>query len=95
MKIVNALLALCAGLLGGVVSHYLLSQPIKTTAIPSVVAAQKFVLVDGAGIPIGTFETRPQTGTVPSIVLYDALGREIWRATQSVRPLTIAQQSSN
>ena len=96
MQRLNVLLALFAGLLGGIVSSYLLPQRVQTTApstaVPSVVAAQRFVLVDNAGNPAGIFAvgTPPgQQGT--AIVLYDAEGREIWRASDTVRPLTVAQ----
>jgi hypothetical protein len=91
MQRLTVLLALFAGLLGGIVSGYLLPQRVQT-AVPSVVAAQRFVLVDNAGNPAGIFAvgTPPgQQGT--AIVLYDAEGREIWRASDTVRPLTVAQ----
>ena len=94
MQRLNVLLALFAGLLGGIVSSYLLPQRVQTTvpAVPNVVAAQRFVLVDNAGNPAGVFAVGTpagQRGT--AIVLYDAEGREIWRASDSVRPLTVAQ----
>ena len=95
MQRLNVLLALFAGLLGGIVSGYLAPQllpPRAQTAVPSVVAAQRFVLVDNAGNPAGFFAVGTpgrQQGT--AIVLYDAEGREIWRASDSVRPLTVAQ----
>ena len=97
MQKLNVLLALFAGLLGGIVSGYLLPQRVQMpqqvqTAVPNVVAAQRFVLVDSAGNPAGMFAvgTPPgQQGT--AIVLYDAEGREIWRASDTVRPLTVAR----
>jgi hypothetical protein len=91
MKYLHGLLALIAGLIGGAASHYLLVQPIRTVG-PNVITAEKFVLVDLAGIPTGTFTWLP-TGRAPAIVLYDALVREIWRATNSPRPLTLANSN--
>jgi hypothetical protein len=91
MQRLNVLLALFAGLLGGIASPYLLPQQVQT-AVPNVLAAQRFVLVDSAGNPAGIFAvgTPPgQQGT--AIVLYDAEGREIWRASDTVRPLTVAR----
>ena len=92
----NAPVALLAGLLGGILSHYVLLQlvPVQTPTAPNVVAARSFVLIDSSGQPAGVFAVgapSPQQGSAPSIVLYDAQGREIWRATDSARPLTIAQ----
>ena len=95
MQRLTVLLALFAGLLGGIVSGYLVPQLLPQrvqTAVPAVVAAQRFVLVDSAGNPAGFFAVGTparQQGT--AIVLYDAEGREIWRASDSVRPLTVAQ----
>ena len=96
MQRLTVLLALFAGLLGGIVSGYLLPQRVQTaapsTAVPVVVAAQRFVLVDQAGNPAGFFAVGTpgrQQGT--AIVLYDAEGRELWRASDLVRPLTVAQ----
>ena len=95
MQRLTVLLALFAGLLGGIVSGYLVPQLVPQrvqTAVPVVVAAQRFVLVDSAGNPAGFFAVGTparQQGT--AIVLYDAEGREIWRASDFVRPLTVAQ----
>ena len=58
MQRLNVLLALFAGLLGGIVSSYLVPQLFNRrvrTAVPVVVAAQRFVLVDNAGNPAGIF----------------------------------------
>ena len=93
MKYLNVPLALFAGLLGGVLSPYFWPESAQT-AVPSVVAAERFVLVGANGQPAGVFavgDASPKTGSLPSIVLYDAEGDEIWRANASVRPLTVAQ----
>jgi hypothetical protein len=95
MQKLTVLLALFAGLSGGIVSHYLLPERVQTaapTAVPNVVAAQRFVLVDSAGNPAGIFAVGTPSGQQgTSIVLYDAQGRELWHASDAVRPLTIAQ----
>jgi len=101
MPKLNVLLAVFAGLLGGTLSHYLWPQPEPQVRSENVVAAQRFVLTNDKGQPAGVFAVEnpspqcAQYGTVrcnvPSIVLYDAEGREIWRASGSVKPLTVAQ----
>jgi len=91
MQKLSVLLALFAGLLGGIFSNYLTPQRAQD-AVPNVVAAQRFVLVDSAGNPAGFFAVGTPSGQKgTAIVLYDAQGREIWHASDSVRPLTIAQ----
>lgn len=71
MQKLNVLLALFAGLLGGMFSDYLLSPLVQTavpvsqgaqTDIPNVVAAQRFVLVDSAGNPAGFFTVGTPSG---------------------------------
>lgn len=95
MQKLTVLFALFAGFLGGIASHYLLPERAQTAvsaAVPNVVAAQRFVLVDNLGNPAGIFAVGTPSGQQgTSIVLYDAQGRELWHASDSVRPLTIAQ----
>ena len=92
MQRLNVLLALFAGLLGGIVSGYLLPQRVQT-AVPNVVAAQRFVLVDSVGNPAGFFAVGTPSGrNLSGIVLHDAQGREIWYASGAIgRQLTVAQ----
>jgi len=91
MQKLYILLALFAGLLGGIASDYLMPQRVQNS-VPNVVAAQRFVLVDSAGNPAGFFAVGTPSGQEgTSIVLYDAQGRELWHASDSVRPLTIAR----
>ena len=102
MQKLNVLLALFAGLLGGMFSDYLLSPLVQTavpvsqgaqTDIPNVVAAQRFVLVDSAGNPAGFFTVGTPSGQqTTGIILYDAQGRQIWYASGAIgRQLTSAQ----
>ena len=98
MQRLNVLLALFAGLLGGIVSGYLLPERTQT-AVPNVVVAQRFVLVDNAGNPAGIFavgtpdgQRTPAGQQGTAIVLYDAQGRQIWYASRAMgRSLTVAQ----
>ncbi len=102
MQKLNVLLAVFAGLLVGVLSHYLWpeAQPQPQALARNVVAAQSFVLTNDKGQPAGVFAVANpdpqcrQYGDVrcnaPSIVLYDAQGRELWRASDAARPLTVA-----
>ena len=86
MQKLNVLLALFAGLLGGIVSHYLLPErdllPERVqTAVPNVVAAQRFVLVDSAGNPAGIFAVGTPSGQPgTSIVLMLKVGKSGARA---------------
>jgi hypothetical protein len=96
MQKVTVLLALLAGLAGGIVSHYLLPERVQTaasTAVPNVVAAQRFVLVDTLGSPAGFFAVGTPSSQKggETIILYDAQGRELWYASDAMlrsRPLT-------
>jgi hypothetical protein len=92
MQRLNVLLALFAGLMGGILSDYLLPERVQT-AFPNVVAAQRFVLVDSGGHPAGVFSVGTPSGQQGTgIVLYDAQGRQIWYASGAMgRSLTIAQ----
>ena len=81
MQKLNLLLALFAGLMGGLFSGQLLPERVQTE-IPNVVAAQRFVLVDGKGNPAGVFAVGTPNGQQSTgIVLYDAQGRQIWYAS--------------
>lgn len=83
----NLLLAVCAGLVGGIVSHYAWTDAAQAQSFPSQVQAQRFILLDAQGIPAGMFAVgkADNPNAPPRIVLYDAKGREIWHAG-SVRP---------
>jgi len=91
MRNLGVVLAAVAGLIGGIFSHLVWPQSaVAQTAAQRLVAAQNFMLVDARGNPVGIFTVAnpsPQTGNAPSIVLYNAQGREIWRASDSAKPL--------
>ena len=87
MNKTNLILALGAGLMGGALSHYVLSPlPVQAQAPPpQVIRAQSFLLVDQAGEVAGRFAVDP-SGT-PSITLLDH-GTVIWSAGKTMlRPL--------
>ena len=89
MQKLNLGLALGAGLLGGVLSHYFTSATAlaQTQALPvKEVTAQSFVLADERGNTVGTFKSSP--GPSPTVVFTDRNGREIWRAGTSVKVLS-------
>jgi len=86
-KSFTIVLALSAGLAGGLLSRYVAptaahaQNPQQT---PKEVRAQSFVLVNWADHPVGTFTWEPASGR---IVLHGANGREIWSAGGSgIRP---------
>jgi hypothetical protein len=85
----NLIFALAAGLVGGALAPYLMNITSVHAAAqaPDEIRAQSFTLVDRNGAVLGTFsndaEGKVLNGkevTDPVIKLFDAAGREIWRA---------------
>jgi hypothetical protein len=77
------LLALAAGLVGGLLSRYLAPPPVSAQTMPlKELRAQSFVLVDDQNNIIGTFKTAPgmMSSASPHIVLLERSNKEIWRA---------------
>jgi hypothetical protein len=80
-------LALAAGLVGGLLSRYMTPEPVLAQpATPQEIKAQSFVLVDGKNNIVGIF--KPSADRIPTVVLLDRNGREIWRAGVSAKVLT-------
>jgi hypothetical protein len=82
----NFALALAAGILGGVLSHYLapivvLAQ--SQNAPPKEIRAQRFILVDAKGIPRGVFAI--ETSGMPTIEAMTDDGH-IYMLTRQVSP---------
>ena len=79
MKKLNLTLSLAAGLLGGILSHYIFVTPLvhAQSEPPKEVRAQSFVLMNEKGEPGGTFAFDEQGR--PIIRLFYK-GREFWRA---------------
>ncbi len=74
------LVALAAGLLGGLLSCYLTPTPVFAQAqapAPREVRAQRFVLVNKQGAPLGRIGF--DSDGLPNITLVDENGRTIWR----------------
>jgi hypothetical protein len=73
-------LSLAAGLLGGVLSHYVAPEPVHAAqaapAAPKEVRAQNFVLVNGDGSPAGLFGF--DLAGKATITLYDRAGKVVW-----------------
>ena len=83
----NLALALAAGLLGGLVSHYITAPPALAQAGPiRELRAQSLAVVDDKNNLIGTFRASAPPGQ--TIVLLDRNNKEIWRAGISARVLT-------
>lgn len=81
-------LALAAGVLGGLLSHYITPATVLAQAqAQKEIKAQSFVLVDDKNNIVGTFKSaESQIGDkIPNVVLVDRNGREIWRAGISVK----------
>ena len=75
----NVILALAAGLLGGIVSRYLTPTAVfaQTQApVPKEIKAQNFVIVNEDGKTLGVFGF-DRNGT-PMVRLTDENGRTIW-----------------
>jgi hypothetical protein len=75
---INLILALAAGLLGGLISRYINPIPAyaQTQSAPKAIRAQSFVLVDEQGTAFGLLGFTPKG--VPVIKLLDERGRTIW-----------------
>jgi hypothetical protein len=91
----NLVLALGAGLLGGLVSRYEAPVPVFAQTRPAPapepreIRAQSFVLTDDQGEIVGTFKaSAPRLKELPTVVLLDRWGRETWRGKGAfIRPL--------
>ncbi|PYT26220.1 MAG: hypothetical protein DMG57_22360 [Acidobacteria bacterium] len=76
---INFTLALATGLLGGVLSRYLIPTPVFAQAqapAPREIRAQSFVLVNKQGAPLGLMGF--DSDGVPVITLLDENRRTIW-----------------
>jgi hypothetical protein len=73
-------LSLAAGLLGGVLSHYVSPELVRAAqaapVAPKEVQAQSFVLVNGDGSPAGLFGF--DRAGHPNVELFDRTGKVIW-----------------
>jgi hypothetical protein len=92
MKKLNIGLSIAAGLLGGIFSHYVWTQPVQAqnqTPAPKEVRAQSFVVVNEKGETQGVLTFgEPKNGRT-SVKLFDSNGREIFSAGGSpMRPLS-------
>jgi hypothetical protein len=87
---VNLGLSLAAGLLGGILSHYaapVLVHAQTQTTPPKEIRAQRFVLVNDAGVPEGEFGIDKDGNA--SIQLLDKDGRVVWSAGKTkAKPLS-------
>ena len=80
-------LTLAAGLFSGVLSRYITPVPAFARAqTQKEIKAQSFVLVDDKDNVVGTF--KPSADRIPTVVLMNRNGREIWRAGVSVKVLS-------
>ena len=74
----SVVLSFAAGLLGGVLSHYLSPQLVHAQSpAPTEFRAERFVLVNDKGAVLGTLSNE---GGRPYLKLFDEHGREIWSA---------------
>jgi hypothetical protein len=92
MKKLNFGLSIAAGLLGGMFSHYVWTQPVyaqNQTSEPKEVRAQSFVVVNEKGKVQGVLTFgEPKNGRT-SVKVFDSNGREIFSAGGSpMRPLS-------
>ena len=81
----NLILALAAGLLGGLLSRYVAPMPVHAqaqTAAPKEIRAQSFVLVNAQGVALGLMGFDPQGR--PVIKLVDERGRTLFSAGQTI-----------
>ncbi len=81
----NLILCLAAGLIGGVLSRWVVPAPVLAQAPASAlkdIRAQRFTLVTEDGRILGTFgpDQPLNNNAMPVIKLFDPSGREIWSA---------------
>jgi len=72
-------LSLAAGLLGGILSHYIAAKPVHAqpeVTSSKVIQAQKFVVVNDKGVELGVFGIDTK-GDV-HIAFRDSSGKLIW-----------------
>ncbi len=77
----NICLSLAAGVLGGLLSHYIALNAVHAQTLstpPKEITAKSFILVNDQGAPAGTFGF-DQNGNA-SIKLFDKAGKVIWSA---------------
>jgi hypothetical protein len=92
---VNIGRSIAAGLLGGVLSHYIVvdSARAQTQPVPSKeITAQRFVLTNDKGIPAGVFGF-DKNGDA-SITLFDRSGKVIWSENGKPNPHALAENIS-
>ena len=81
----NLILGLAAGLVGGLLSRYLVPSPVYAQAqipAPREMRAQSFVLVNAQGVALGLMGFDPQGH--PVIKLVDEGGRTLWSAGKTL-----------
>ena len=79
----NIGLSLAAGLLGGILSHYITAKPVfaqAQIAPPKEISAQSFILVNDKGTPFGVFGFGADGSA--TIRLRDQSGRVIWSTSR-------------
>lgn len=88
-------LSLAAGLLGGILSRYIAppSAQAQSQAGPTKgVTAQKFVLVNAKGTPLGVFGVDISGNA--SISLFDESGKVIWSENGKANPRALSENIS-
>jgi hypothetical protein len=91
----NIGLSLAAGLIGGILSHYIAPQQVMAQSVAAPqkeISAQSFILVDDKGFPSGVFGFDKDGN--PSITLFDKSGKVIWRENGKANPHSIAANLS-
>ena len=92
---VNFGLSLAAGLLGGILSHYVTAKPVLAQAQvvpPKEISAQTFILVDEKGVPLGLFGFDADGSA--TIRLQDRSGKVIWSTSGRGIPHQLASNTS-
>jgi hypothetical protein len=88
-------LPLAAGLLGGILSHYIPVKPVLAQAKivpPKEISAQTFLLVNDKGIPFGMFGFDANGNAL--IRLQDQSGKVIWSTSDRAFPRQLASSLS-
>jgi hypothetical protein len=95
MNRMTVVVAFAAALLSGIISRYISPTPVQAqaqTTAPVEVRAQRFALVNSAGVLAAIFtvdQPRPNVPYKRAVRLYDATGKEIWSAGGSPEKLAL------
>lgn len=86
---INIALSFAAGVLGGLLSHYIVAKPVLAQSLvvpPKEISAQTFILANDKGVPYGLFGFDADGNA--TIRLQDRSGKVVWSTVRGgLQPL--------